>query len=308
MKKGIVLLITLGFITVITALILWSVSITKNRFDRTLELQNVNQVNLIYQDFTKMVKKFDINSSQKLDMFLSVCFPALPEPKSGLGIGFCSESLMGKLNINYMLDTIVKSEHNATKKESATYYLRAIEKFFTKYELSDPYAFINMLLDTVDLDDIERASFSEIVTEDFDFRQGKLYSFSHFKKLEDNYYKSLKDENIYKITKDEFEKYFYLGSVKYYGILDCSQENAIDAFSLIVEDEMSFSEGVDLCNESNSTTMKKLKKIYNISQYSNKRKYLVRCRIDLDTKESRETLSFDFEVNSKRISNIEKSF
>jgi hypothetical protein len=54
--------------------------------------------------------------------------------------------------------------------------------------------------------------------------------------------------------------------------------------------------------------MKVLKKIYNISQYSNKSKYLVKCIVNLDTEDSRSEISFDYEVNSKRISNIEKSF
>jgi len=310
MKKGIVLLMTLGFITVITALILWSVSITKNRFDRVSMLQNKNQFNLIFEDFTKMVKKFDINSSQKLDLFLQICFPPLIEPKSGVGVGFCSESLMDRLNMNHMLKTIINSEHNASKKEAARFYTRAFEKFFAKYELSDPYSFINMLLDSIDLDDVERGSYSEIVSEDFDFRQGKIYSFSQFKKIENNYYKVTKDASIYKIDEDELSQYFYFGDTKSRAILDCSGENAPNSFSLIVSDEMSLSKDLDtdLCLESNTTTMRKLKKIYNISQYSNKRKYLVRCKIDLESKESIQSVQFDFEVNSKRISNIEKSF
>jgi hypothetical protein len=310
MKKGIVLLMTLGFITVIAALILWSVSITKNRFDTVMNLQNRNQFDLVFADFTKMVKKFDINSSQKLDLFLQICFPPLIEPKSGLGVGFCSESLMDRLNMNYMLESIVQSDHNSSKKEAASFYMRAFEKFFSKYEMSDPYTFINMLLDTLDLDDIERSSYSEIASENYDFRQGRIYSFSQFKKIEDNYYRVTKDSSIYKIDKDELSHYFYLGDPKSPPLLDCSGKNAINSFSLIVTDEMSLSNDldVDLCAESNTTAMRKLKKIYNISQYSNKSKYLVRCNIDLESKESRQTLTFDFEVNSKRISNIEKSF
>ena len=308
MKKGIVLLMTLGFIAVITALILWFLNITNERFDRVAYLNQRNQFNIIYEDFSNMVKKFDINSSDKLDILLSIDFPAMPTQKSGLGVGFSSKSLMDKLNINYILDTIAKSDNNSSKKEAAIYYLRAFEKFLSKFELSDSGLFINMMLDTIDLDDVERGSYSEIANEDFDFRQGKIYDFKTVKKIEDNYYKAIKDANIYKINKDEFEKYFYFGDIKKYGLLDCSQEGSLDTFSLILEDEMSLNEEMDLCKETNSSSMKKLKKIYNISQYSNKSKYLVRCKIDLDLQDRFLSVSFDYEVNSKRISNIDKSF
>jgi hypothetical protein len=308
MRKGIVLMMTLGFIAVITAMILWSLSITKSRFDKVAEIEAQNQFAVVFKDFSALIKKFDINSSEKLDMFLSVNFPAIMEEKTKIGLGFTPTSLMDKLNINYMLKTMVDSETNSTKAIQAQYYRRSLEKFFRSYELSDPYTMLGILQDCIDKDDVERASYSEIVSYDFDFRQGKIYDFNQFKKIKDYYYKSTRDPNIFNISKDDFEEYFYFGDTKEYGLLDCSSLDVDRAMGLIVEDEMSITDESDFCEESNSTSMRVLKKIYNISQYSNKSKYLVKCIVNLDTEGSRSEISFDYEVNSKRISNIEKSF
>jgi len=308
MKKGIVLMMTLGFIAVITAMILWSLSITKSRFDKVAQIDAQNQFAIVFKDFSALIKKFDINSTEKLDMFLSIDFPAIIEEKTKIGLGFTSSSLMDKLNINYMLNSMVDSETNSTKATEALYFRRALEKFFRSYELSDPYTMISILEDCIDSDDVERASYSEIVSYDFDYRQGKIYSFEQFSKIKDYYYKSTRDPNIFNITKENFESLFYFGDTKKYGLLDCSSLDVDTTMALIVEDEMSITNESDFCQESNTTAMKVLKKIYNISQYSNKSKYLVKCIVNLDTEDSRSEISFDYEVNSKRISNIEKSF
>ncbi len=307
MKKGIVLLITLGFIAVITALILWSLSITKERFDRVEDLHNQNQFNLLFADFSKMVQKFDINSSEKLQAFLSFSFDSpIVDSKSGLMPGFRVHSLMDRLNLNAMLQTIVESETNSSKMDAATLYNRAIEKFLRRFDLSDPYLFEAILLDTMDPDLLERSGESEMAKQSINIRQGRLYDFDEIKKMEDYYYRQNSDSNIYKITQEEFDKYFYFGDPKVYGMFDCSSEHAIVTMPLIVEDEMQLGEGVDLCQEANSEAMGKLKKIYNISQYSSKSKYLVRCTVILNRTDSREEISFDYDVNTKRISNIEK--
>jgi hypothetical protein len=219
-----------------------------------------------------------------------------------------TRSLMDKLNINYMLKTIVDSETNSSKLKEASYFRRSIEKYFMQFELSDPYTMINILIDSVDIDDISRSSDSEIINNDLNFRQGKIYDYNQFKIMKDYYYKSTKDSNIFSITQDKFEEFFYLGDVKEYGLLDCSSLDIENAMSLIVDEEMSIANESDFCKESNTSSMKELKKIYNISQYTNKSKYLVKCILNLDTKDSRSEISFDYEVNSKRISNIDKSF
>ena len=314
MKKGIVLLMTLGFIAVITAMIFWSVSISKKRFDRVGGIDSQNQFNIIFSDFSKVLKKGDFNSSDKLNVLLSICFPPIVDAKSGMGVGFCAKSMMDRLNINYMLDTIISSEKNSSKELGAKYFQGAIAKYLSTKELSDPYLFISILLDTIDLDQIERSTNSEISEEDQDFREGRIYDFNQFKKIEDQYYKITLDSSVYTIDKEDFERYFYFGDPKTKPLLDCSNisnsnKDGIKELLPIISDEyIEIGEGMDICKEINSTLPNDLKKIYNISKYSNKSKYLVRCRLTLVNEYNQEEISFDYEVNSKRISNIDKTF
>ena len=307
-RNGIVLMMTLGFIAVITALILWSVSISKSRFDKVIAIDAENQFSIVFQDFTKLITKIDINSTDALTMFLSMDLPPLVEPKTKIGLGFHPASLMDKLNINYILYSLVEHETNTTNAYQDPYLRRPLEKFLAKFELSDPLTMIDFLLDTVDKDDIERAGFSEIATENFDFRQGKIYNFTHFKKIRDVYYQSTRDEKVFEINQKEFEKYFYFGEPKERLLLDCDSLEVDAAMGLIVEDEMFIAEDTDYCAEANNTAMKTLNKIYNISQFANKKKYLVKCILNLDTENDLREISFDYDVSAKRISNIDKNF
>ena len=307
-RRGIVLLMTLGFIAVITALILWSVSISKSRFDKVVSIDNENQFSLIFKDFTKSITQLDINSSEMLEIFLRLYIYPLPEEKTGIGLGFESQTLMDKLNINYILSSLVNHETNSSGAYQDPYLRRPLEKFFASFELSDPFLMVDILLDCIDRDDLERGSFTEIVLEDFDFRQGKIYNFEQFEKIKSAYYKSSRDENIFKITKEKFENVFYFGEPKERLLLDCKGRHIIDTLSLIVEDEMSILAESDICQEANTTAMKTLNQIYNISQFANKKKYLVKCNLNIDTENSMRNVSFIYDVSTKRISDIDKNF
>ncbi len=306
--KGIVLLMTLGFIAVITALIMWSVSISKSRFDSVVRIDAENQFGVVFKDFSKFITQFDINSSEGLEMLLAFDLPPIMEEKTHIGLGFHPASLMDKLNINYILAALVNHETNTTKRGEDPFLLRPLEKFFSQYELSDPATMIDFLLDTVDKDDFERASYSEIATDDFDFREGKIYDFNHFKKIRAYYFKSTRDKNVFKITRGEFEKYFYFGEPEDKPLLDCSSPYVAPAMSLIVADEMMINKESDFCHEANTTQMHTLKEIYNISQFENKKKYLVKCILNLDKENRMREISFDYDIHSKRISNIDKNF
>ena len=303
-------MMTLGFIAVITALIMWSVSISKSRFDKVVAIDAENQFSLVFQDFTKLIKKFDINSSDDLSLFLAMDLPPLVEEKTKIALGFHPTSLMDKLNINYILATLVNHEINVTQagEEEDIYLRRPLEKFFTFYELQDTSTMIDFLLDTIDQDDFERSSYSEIAQEHFDFREGKIYDFNHFETIKENYYKSTRDANIFQISQSDFEQFFYFGEPKDRLLLDCSSFNVGAAMGLIVEDEMLISPESDFCAEANNTTMQILNKLYNISQFTNKSKYLVKCIINLDREDNMREISFDFDVSTKRISNIDKNF
>ncbi len=306
-RSGIVLMMTLGFIAVITALVMWSVSISQSRFNKVVEIDEENQFMVVFGDFTKMITKFDINSSESLELFLSMQIPPIVEAKTKIGLGFRAQSMMDKLNINYILHSLVEHETNTTNRYQDIYLRRPLEKFFAFFSLSDPFLMIDFLLDTVDKDLVERGGFSEIAAEDFDFRVGKIYNFEHFKKITQVYYKQTKDTHIFNITKEKFEKYFYFGEPKDPPLLDCSSPFVLPAMELITEDELVITQETDFCQEANRT-LKTLNKIYNISQFENKKKYLVKCTLNLDTENGLREISFVYDVKEKRISNIDKNF
>jgi len=94
-------------------------------------------------------------------------------------------------------------------------------------------------------------------------------------------------------------------------LLDCHSPYVAAAIGLIVEDEISITEETDFCKESNSSNnpnMQTLNEIYNISQFANKKKYLVKCILNIDIEDAQREISFWYEVRNKRISNIDKNF
>ncbi len=313
MRRAVVLIMTLGFIAVVTALVLWSLSTTQKEFDKVAKIDAQNQFNILFKDFTKMIQTFDINSTDALELFLSITIPPITEPKSGVTVTYSSESLMDRLNLNNLLYRLSKPARNTPDEEEKPILARAIYRFFEQFELSDAETMFALLVDTIDMDTISRGGNTEIADEDYDFRQGAIYSFEQFERIKERYYEITKDENIFKISREEFEKYFYLGDPKSRNILDCSATRAYiyDTMSLIANDELVLSKDVDICSEFNSTTsrsMKQLKKIYNISQYAKKKKYLVKSIIHLETQTYKRAISFWYDLSSKRISNIDKNY
>ncbi len=320
MKKAIVLLMTLGFISIISALVLWSLNISKDRFDKIVYIDAENQFGIVFKDFIKIINQNtkEINDSEKLDMFLSIGMPAIAEAKTQVGLGFIVESKMDKININYILSRLVVLESKDERDDNITYFQRPLFKYFEKHELSNPDLMYDFLLDSVDKDDMERGSGTEIANDDIDFEQGKIYSFNHLKKIFNKYYQESRDKRVFNIKRSEFEEYFYFGDTSQ-GMFDIGRcEFGCKAMELLIDDEITvdkdtnwleiFANKDDKKDETLDETLKKIKKIYNISQFNNKSKYLVKCIVTFDTSEYRRDISFDYDIGSAGVENIDKNF
>ncbi len=320
MKKAIVLLMTLGFISIISALVLWSLNISKDRFDKIVYIDAENQFGIVFKDFIKIINQNtkEINSSERLDAFLSIGMPAIAEAKTKVGLGFIVESKMDKININYILSTLVAHEANVTRNEDDDYLIRPLVKYFRdKHELSNPDLMFDFLLDSIDKDDMERGTETEIANEDIDFEQGKIYSFNHLKKIFNKYYQESRDKRVFNIKRSEFEEYFYFGDTDR-GMFDIGRcEFGCKAMELLIDDEFTIDEDTDFIeifkdrakdDPEMDETLKKIKKIYNISQFNIKSKYLVKCIVTFDTSEYRRDISFDYDIGSGGVENIDKNF
>ncbi|MCH9812315.1 MAG: hypothetical protein K0U47_00020 [Epsilonproteobacteria bacterium] len=315
MKKAIVLLMTIGFIAIISALVLISLSISKKSFDQAVALDAQNQFSVVFKDFVEILKtnSKSVKKETDLDIFLGFSMPPMIEPKTGVEVGFLLESQMGKLNINYMLARMVAADTNSSLQDERTHFQEVLERYFEQYGIDDRIRMVNLLLDTVDEepDPIERGAYTEIVAEDFDFRQGKIYSFAHLKKIFAHYYKNSYDVNVYKIDQDTWEETFYYGdsNISKKTFLDCNQFDFTPTVDLLTNNAY-LGQVVDYCDEANqsNTDLSNLKKFYNISSFDNNNSYLIKCSIIFNTENFKRNVTFDYEVTTAEINNIDKNF
>ncbi len=317
-RRAVVLLITLGFIAMITALVLYQVTLSKETFDQVAQIEAENQFNVAFADMTGLIRTLrtnkELNDSEKLSILLDdFTLPPLTEPKSGLTIGFETRSYMNRLNINAMLQRLIDAERSDASQEPEEIgtIMAVLQRFFARFELADFRQLLDLMMDTVDRDDSERSPYSEIASDRKGFMQGRIYSFRHFKKIMDRYYRLTHDPNVYKITREAFETYFYFGDPASMGMLDCERLEPEVAALLDPQVE----EGVDYCRYF-GLIHPKMAKLFlmdtyghyqNIEKNATKRKYLIKCTMTLETAYAKKALSFDYEFVHSGISNIEKN-
>lgn len=300
---------TIGFIALISALVLISLSISKRSFNEVIYLDARNQFSIVFKDFVTMLRSNSdkIKTAEDLDMLLGFFMPAMKEPKTGIEFGFDLESKMGKLNVNYLLDQIIL-DVNRTKIEDLE---RPFINYFSNFSLKEPRLLLDIFIDTIDKDDIERGAYSEIVSDDFDFRQGKIYSYNHLQKIFDQYYKVSYDSNIYKIDRDSWEEAFYFGDTNSSNqLLDCNQLDMTSAINLITDNRYPNYSELDFCQmlKDGEEDLVNLKDIYNISDFNKTNQYLIQCTIVFNTENFNRNVRFDYDIKTGKVGNIDKNF
>lgn len=102
-----------------------------------------------------------------------------------------------KININNLIN-IIKTKDNIAYDNFVTYLY--------SFRIIDPLFFIDILIDTIDKDNIEKNSGngSEIVLKDPLFRNGRIYNNEHFKRIVEYYLQQTDDEDILKVPFDTF--------------------------------------------------------------------------------------------------------
>jgi len=174
-KRAVVLLITIAFITVITAIVYETMAISKSSLDDVMLLKRQNQLMSLVLDTKKMIKQMDsdildefLNSNQKLP---------LQDEKSGLSLSLSCSSLKSKFDLNKFLS------HSETEN-----YRIFKNNFLDRYELSsDFWQFLKANTPFPTLKKIEV--------------------------IKDEYIKNYEDFSINKITQDELAKYFYVSDL-----------------------------------------------------------------------------------------------
>ncbi len=330
MRKAIVLMMTLGFIAIITALVLYTLTISQKSFDEVAVIDAQNQFSITFKDFNYILNSItkDVNDSDTLNILLSSDIPPLTEPKTGIVIGFDMSSRMKKINLNMILKDLISSEGNCDQNVTTQILCRPLKRFFEIYGLNAEQTMIDLLIDTVDKDDLELGSETEIANDDIDFAQGRIYSYNHLDKIFKRYYDLSSDKNIFKIDREKFEEFFYFGDAnKTTGMLDCKRDPMLeqtdtnklkDAFFLLLPQQY-LEEESDICalfkddsaQMQNDAQLKEIKTLFRVGEFDSndtKSKYLIECNLTLGTSSYEKELVFDYDIIHKRIDRIEESF
>jgi len=189
MKKGIVLFTTLMMIMALLSIVtifLKNTSKVKNSI--TTEFALI-QTNSIMNNLTSYLKDVPFDEDT---IFYGSKVPFTIPLKNNSSIVFKIESANKYLDIN-SLAVSIKSKNNETYSQFVS--------FLYQYNIRDPEFFIDLLLDTIDADTIEKnsGSGSEIVLNNPKFRNGKIYTMKHFKMIIDYYFSVTGDKLIYNI-------------------------------------------------------------------------------------------------------------
>jgi hypothetical protein len=195
LKKGIALLITVTLVATITALIAVSAGILDNSFKRISNKKFLLQSNLVLVNVIDLLKQnsSDINDSMMLDIFLSMPL-AFENKEQDIMVDITFESDATQLNINHYIP-----ENNTTNPQVSQPIENYLDYILTIYNVSDKILLLSMIADTIDMDDEERTSGSEIALENPFFAQGTIYNRDHFFAILDAYKRNTLDYTVNEI-------------------------------------------------------------------------------------------------------------
>ncbi len=285
-KKAIILLITVGFIAMMTALIFVSVNIFDDSIKGVYKVENRNRFNVLFRDILAILDKKvkDVTDARKLDEFLGV-YPPFSDPKSGLSVSIEIEPKVNRININ-----------NLYYKHRVDFVTKAfLEKVFLKYEVADGDFLYRLFLDTIDNDENERGAQTEIVLKDYDFRNGKIENKKHLDKILDYYISITKDDSVKKIP---WSKLIFFGERDKKYILDCDRMEPELVETLFGERERISCEDIQKAAIS----------AFNYAPFKKGVDYPVTCKVYFAFGDQEEKVKFDYDLKTHKVSNIEKYF
>jgi len=192
-RKGIVLFTTILLIMALLSIVMVFLNSTKKVKD-TLSYEYAQiQSNIIMYN---LVEYFNGIKFDEEVIFYGAGVPFTMEFGDAL-VNLEFNSAHDKLNINAFSETI-KTKDNTTYNNFITYLY--------SYRVKDPDLFVDLLLDTIDVDNLEKNSGngSEIALKEPLFRNGKIYNKEHFKYIIDYYIQQTDDKDILKVPFENF--------------------------------------------------------------------------------------------------------
>lgn len=294
MKRAVVLLITVGFIAFLSAMIASSLFIFQKAYAHIEAIQLSTQTSIVFQDILKHLseQKKEIDEMYKLEQFTARHFP-LYSKNGSFGVKVTVTSKSNRINLNNLLS---EGEH-------ASLLSDLLKNLSKEHKLANPDLLVNLLLDSVDEDLLERESGSEIAGYDGDFKNGKIENSRHFEKIMARYMVLTGDKRVKEIP---WEKLFVFGGTAQSNSIDCdymSRELAM-ALGLVFDQEQKMS-----CQNLQREANKKILEKYRIEKYKHESDYIAEVTMSLEVnKRDRNILKFDYALKSGRVGHVEKYF
>lgn len=251
--------------------------ISKNIFEKEISQNSVLIMNVtsILNDIAK-----DLNESNIKQIYNT--FP----------VGSKDGTFRALITINPLFDKININEYKDKNKRK--YIDSFLDNVLEYYQIKDPVFFKALIEDTIDSDDVEIVGDSEIKLKDPFFKNGKIYNYSHFKKILDYYAKYSEDNEIYKIPWKNLIWFGREGS-----IIDCDiiNKDVAKFLGLYYDEELNCKKLEN--DEENKDILKKLC----IIPFNKKISYLVDIKITYDN----QNLEIYYDINKKRIDHIKSN-
>jgi len=296
-RKAVVLLITIGFITIITALVLQTVNISKSSLDTFNLIKIQNQLQRYMLDLVDSLKAQ--SPDDVLEYFTDQGEVPIFDEKSGVNLTISCKSMASRINLNRLLlcDNVKCNE--------------IIKRYAREKELADEEYFLALLKDTVNpLEAGERRAGSRVVLDDKKFSDGCVLSFKTIKQLEDRYYKELKDPNIYKIKEDEFLDIFYLTDKKLQEDLNSSSptDEVSKVLGCIDNDKECESEFKSIKEIIKASLKNKTTCSIGENNQTIQTKYLIQCYVKSYHDSIDHDIVFKYDLKKKRVVDIDEFF
>jgi len=290
-KKAVVLIMTIGFIGVLSALILQSVSISKSSLDDLVEIKTQNQQLAFLKDFSDVIGQYSAEDFK--DVFVDKIDLPVYDSKSGINLLFSCKALENRLDLNRLL------------RLGKPNYDDFVREFLSKYELADSEFFLALLKDTVSVRGDESVSGSKIALYDKSFSDGSLVTYKSIEQMQEYYYKEIRDKNIFNMTKKDFLDVFFLLDEKKVFIKSVATQKMCDRIGF-KDDLEGCKKAVEEYDKSIKKSLKKATKSKrNDNNQTNQTKDLIQCDM-MDSQNH--GLVFKYDLKNKKLVSVDEFF
>jgi hypothetical protein len=284
MKKSIALFITIMFLFVVVGILgtilFYTQKMTKN--DNFYIAENSILIKNALDTLNTISK--DINTSDKLKMIFT-SFP-ISSVNGDFRAVYTITPLYNKIDLNAYLQNGKINPHIDA----------FLDNVFDYYQIQDSQLLKDLILDTIDKDDIEREAYSEITLQNPNFQNGQIYNFNQFETIQKRYYQITQDKNIFKIP---WKKLVFFGNGKSH-IIECNLLDKLTAKFLGLQFD-----GNPTCKNILTEENKQIIDNFDIIEFKNKNDFLINIAIDYFYNELHNEINIIYDIHEKKAISIE---